>query len=82
MTTGNMAKKRHLDAPSQNVTRAASAQKMTTANSYMVRSHTKRNLLNQYNDDTISTFAKPSGKTLQPKRVVYPSNKGVGLCFI
>lgn len=76
MTTGNLAKKRHLDVPSREVTRTASVQKAAATNSYMVRSHTKRNLLQQY-DDNITGFVKPNGNSLHPKRVVYSNKKGV-----
>ncbi|XP_031632190.1 protein regulator of cytokinesis 1-like isoform X2 [Contarinia nasturtii] len=75
MTTGNLAKKRHLDIPSREVNRTASVQKVATAPSYMVRSHTKRNLLNQYNDENVSAFIKPSGKSIHQRRLVPTNNK-------
>lgn len=63
MTTGNLAKKKkNLDEnfPPRGINRTASAQKaVATAPSYLVRSHTKRNLLKQYNDENVSEFAKP-----------------------
>lgn len=63
MTTGNLAKKRHLENPLREINRTASVQKSATTSSYLVRSHTKRNLLNQYNDENILSFAKPNCKT-------------------
>lgn len=80
MTTGNLAKKRHLEVPSREVTRTASVQKSAATSSYLVRSHTKRNLLKQY-DDNVSGFVKPNGNALQPKRVAYPNKKGVSSNF-
>lgn len=65
MTTGNIAKKkRNLEenVVPRGINRTASVQKsVATAPSYSVRSHTKRNLLNQYNDENVSTFARPNG---------------------
>lgn len=85
MSTGNLAKKRHLEIPTRDMTRTGPIQKMPSAaasSSYMVRSHTKRNLLNQYNDDTISAFAKPAAKSVQSKRLLTSSKKGVRLGLI
>lgn len=82
MSTGNLAKKRHLDIPTRDLTRTGPVQKMPTAaasSSYMVRSHTKRNLLNQYNDDTISAFAKPAAKSIESKRLLTSNKKGVNI---
>lgn len=79
MSTGNLAKKRHLDVPTRDLTRTGPIQKMPSAapsTSYMVRSHTKRNLLNQYND-TIANFAKPAAKSIQSKRLLTSNKKGV-----
>lgn len=65
MTTGNIAKKRHLEvSQGKETTRPASVQKMAMT-SYLVRSHTKRNLLSQYNDEHTASFAKPNGKSMQ-----------------
>lgn len=81
MSTGNAKRQRHLEVAARDFTRTGPAQKMTTASttsSYLVRSHTKRNLFNQYNDDTIAAFAKPTGKMIQSKRANVTSNtKGV-----
>lgn len=85
MSTGNLAKKRHLEVPGRDITRTGPIQKMPSAvasSSYMVRSHTKRNLLNQYNDDTISAFAKPSMKSIQAKRLLTSNKKGVSTLLI
>lgn len=66
MTTGNIAKKRHLDASqTKEINRAGTVQKMPMTSSYLVRSHTKRNLLSQYNDENTANFAKPNGKSMQ-----------------
>lgn len=62
MTTGNLAKKRHIDIPKREVNRTTSVQKMATTSSCLVRSHTKRNLLNQYQDENMSGFVKPNDK--------------------
>lgn len=79
MSTGNLAKKRHLEVPSRDQTRTGPVSKINAAatTSYMVRSHTKRNLLNQYNDDTMNAFAKPNAKTVQSKRPLVSNKKGV-----
>lgn len=81
MTTGNLAKKkRNLDEnfPPRGMNRTASVQKpVATGTSYLVRSHTKRNLLDQYNDENVSRFVKPSG--MQQKRVL-TTNKNKGVC--
>lgn len=73
MTTGNLAKKRHVEVPSsRGINRTASARKLEATSSYLVRSHTKRNLFNQYNDENVSQFAKPN---IQKKRVVSANRK-------
>lgn len=79
MSTGNLAKKRHLEVPSRDLTRTGPVHKSTAAatSSYLVRSHTKRNLFNQYNDETIAAFAKPNGKAIQPRRPLTANKKGV-----
>lgn len=68
MTTGNLAKKKknlEENVVPRGINRTASVQKsVATAPSYSVRSHTKRNLLNQYNDENVSAFAKPNGKRM------------------
>lgn len=74
LTTGNLAKKRHLELPSREINRTTSVQKMTTT-SYLVRSHTKRNLFDQYNDEKSSGFAKPNGKSIQQKRAISTNQK-------
>lgn len=82
MSTGNLAKKRHLEVAKKDLTRTGPVQKMTAAapsTSYMVRSHTKRNLLTQYNDDTIAAFAKPIAKSIQSKRPLTSNKKGVSV---
>lgn len=77
MTTGNLAKKkRHLDEnlPPRNMNRTASAHKaVATASSYLVRTHTKRNLLPQYNDESVSGFIKPG--SMQQKRMLTTNKK-------
>lgn len=80
MSTGNLAKKRHLEVPRSDITRTGPVQKMPTAatsSSYMVRSHTKRNLLNQYHDESIAAFARPNSKAFQTKRPLTSNKKGV-----
>lgn len=77
MTTGNLAKKKkHLDEnfPPRGMNRTASVQKpVATAPSYLVRSHTKRNLLNQYNDENMSGFVRPG--SMQQKRMMTTNKK-------
>lgn len=85
MTTGNLAKKkRNLEEnfPTRGINRTASVQKpVATATSYLVRSHTKRNLLNQYNDENVAGFAKPNG--IQQKRMLTANKKqGVRTLFL
>lgn len=77
MTTGNLNKKRHLDVQQREINCTTSVQKAAAA-SYLVRSHTKRNLLNQYNDESLAGFAKPNAKSLQQKRN-FTANKKQGV---
>lgn len=83
MSTGNLAKKRHLDIPTRDITRTGPSQKMiataTSSTSYMVRSHTKRNLFNQYNDESAVGFARPNAKAFQTKRPLTSIKKGVSI---
>lgn len=62
MSTGNTAKRRHLELPSSNINITSSKKKTNISSVYAVKPNTKRNLMSQLNDQSGQVFARPQTK--------------------